>query len=107
MLGPGATLSYICLVFLYLLGPGATFGEVALMKEDDCIRTASIVADETCDLIVVDRSLYNRSVKNVLKKEFEDKQNFIATNKYFQTWAPKYKKQLAMALQVSVLLPNY
>lgn len=80
-------------------GAGAVFGEVALLKEDDCTRTASIITDETCDFVVIDRELYNRSVKNVLKKEFEEKTNFIATNPYFQLWAPKYKKQLAMALQ--------
>jgi hypothetical protein len=41
----------------FLAGPGATFGEVALLKEDDCIWTAFIIADvETGnDLIIVDR----------------------------------------------------
>ena len=37
-------------------------------------------------------------MKNVLKKEFEDKTNFIASNPFFNAWPPKYKKQLAMAL---------
>ena len=78
-------------------GAGATFGEVALFS-DDCIRTASIISDDNADLIVVDRELYNRSVKSVLQKEFEDKSNFIATSPYFHNWPPKYKKQLAMAL---------
>ena len=46
-----------------LSGPGATFGEVALLKEDDCLRTASILAsDSTVDLIEIDRNLYNRCV---------------------------------------------
>ena len=43
---------------LYLSsGVGATFGEVALMKEEDCIRTASIITDDEKgnDLIIVDR----------------------------------------------------
>lgn len=44
----------------------------------------------------------SRSVKNVLKKEFDDKANFIANNPFFKNWAPKYKKQLAMALQIEV-----
>ena len=70
---------------------------------DDCIRTASIICNEPTDLIVVDRELYNRSVKNVLKKEFEDKSNFIASNPYFKAWPPKYKKQLAMALQIETV----
>ena len=34
----------------------------------------------------------------MLKKEFEDKTNFIANNPFFNAWPPKYKKQLAMAL---------
>lgn len=37
------------------------------MISEDSVRTASIVADEHIDLIVVGRKLYNRSVKNVLQ----------------------------------------
>lgn len=74
------------------------FGDVALMS-DDCIRTASVIVDEPSDYIVVDRELYERSVKSVLKKEFEDKTNFIANCPYFKSWMPKYRKQLAMAMQ--------
>ncbi|KAK2173403.1 hypothetical protein NP493_877g00021 [Ridgeia piscesae] len=88
--------TYVC-----SLVPGATFGEVALLSED-CIRTASIIADERTDLIVVDRQLYNRSVKYVLQKEFEDKSTFIATNPLFRGWAPRYHKQLTMALQKDI-----
>lgn len=65
---------------------------------DDCIRTASIVAEEKTDLLVVDRSLYNRAVKDVLAREFEEKAAFIKDNPLFYNWAPRYKKQLAMAL---------
>ncbi|XP_064619879.1 uncharacterized protein LOC135483173 isoform X2 [Lineus longissimus] len=84
--------------FVCSLGPGDAFGEVALLSED-CIRTASIVVDEHTDLICIDRALYNRSVKSVLQEEFEDKANFIATNPFFSNWAPRYKKQLAMAFR--------
>lgn len=80
-----------------MTGAGATFGEVALIS-DDCIRTASIIADDCADLVMVDRELYDRSVKAVLQKEFEDKSDFIASSPYFSKWPPKYKKQLAMAL---------
>jgi hypothetical protein len=81
-----------------LSGRDAVFGDVALMS-DDCIRTASVIVDEPSDYIVVDRELYERSVKSVLKKEFEDKTNFIASCPFFKSWMPKYRKQLAMALQ--------
>jgi len=79
-------------------GRDAVFGDVALMS-DDCIRTASVIVDEPSDYIVVGRELYERSVKSVLKKEFEDKTNFIAKCPYFKSWMPKYRNQLAMAMQ--------
>ena len=49
------------------LGAGAQFGDVALVSED-AVRTASIIIDESSDVIIVDRALYNRSVKAVIEK---------------------------------------
>lgn len=80
---------------------GFSFGEVALIDET-CVRTASIVADERTDLVIVDKALYTRSVKDIIAKEFEDKRDFIARSKLFSSWAPKYRKQLAMALYKEV-----
>ncbi|XP_012946512.1 cAMP-dependent protein kinase regulatory subunit, partial [Aplysia californica] len=83
--------------FVTSLGPGAPFGDVALTSGDS-IRTASIISDERTDLLVVDRALYNRSMKEVLAKEFLEKTTFIKNNPLFSNWPPKYRKQLAMAL---------
>ncbi|XP_064616273.1 uncharacterized protein LOC135480373 [Liolophura sinensis] len=83
--------------FVCHLGAGEPFGEVALVSED-CVRTASIIAEDTTDLVVVDRALYNRSVRDVLAQEFEEKTNFIKATPLFSNWAPKYRKQLAMAM---------
>ncbi|XP_053381442.1 uncharacterized protein LOC123556827 isoform X2 [Mercenaria mercenaria] len=83
--------------FVTSLGSGFPFGEVALVS-DDAVRTATIVAEEETDLLVVDRALYNRAVRDVLAEEFEEKQNFIQTNSLFSSWIPKYKKQLTMAM---------
>ncbi|XP_059149920.1 uncharacterized protein LOC131936840 isoform X2 [Physella acuta] len=79
------------------LESGTPFGDVALTSGDS-IRTASIVADERTDLLVVDRALYNRSMKEVLAKEFLEKTTFIKNNPLFSNWSPRYRKQLAMAL---------
>ena len=68
------------------------------LVSDDAVRTATIVAEEETDLLVVDRALYNRAVRDVLAEEFEEKQNFIQTNDLFTSWIPKYKKQLTMAM---------
>lgn len=83
--------------FVTTLGEGNTVGEVALIDET-CVRTASIVADSKTDLVIVDKPLYNRCVKETLAKEFEDKRQFIANNSLFSSWAPKYTKQLTMAM---------
>lgn len=46
-------------MYLYVLkGPGEGFGEVALVRDE--LRTASIIADEKTDLMVVNKSLYSR-----------------------------------------------
>ncbi|XP_052224591.1 uncharacterized protein LOC127840150 [Dreissena polymorpha] len=83
--------------FVTSLGSGFPFGEVALVS-DDAVRTATIIAEEETDLLVVDRALYNRAVRDVLAAEFEEKQFFIKHNDMFSSWIPKYRKQLAMAM---------
>ena len=76
-------------------GLGETFGEVALVADD--VRTASVIANESAELIVIDLELYNRSISKVVKKEFEDKIRYISDFQYFHKLAPKYRRQLAMA----------
>ena len=41
---------------------GKAFGEIALMNEDS-VRTASIISDEDCDLMVINRTVYNATLK--------------------------------------------
>jgi CRP-like cAMP-binding protein len=53
-----------CVVFV--LEGGKSFGEIALISQDS-IRNASVVADETSDLLVIHRDLYNRSLKVGIK----------------------------------------
>ncbi|XP_052217080.1 uncharacterized protein LOC127834962 isoform X3 [Dreissena polymorpha] len=79
-------------------GEGKSFGEMALLKVD-CIRTATVVADMDTDLVVIDRNLYNRSVRDVLEKEFEQKVNFVEKNVLFHGWPVKQQKLLTVALK--------
>ena len=46
---------------------GRAFGELALLSED-CIRTASVIADEHTDLIIINRDLYSRSMDRVMRQ---------------------------------------
>jgi hypothetical protein len=85
-----------------LPGEGRTVGEVALTK-DDGIRTATVVADIETDLLVVDRALYRRSVRDVLEEEFNQKTDFVDRNPTFEQWTAKQKKQLVISLQKEVM----
>jgi len=78
--------------------PGAAFGEVALLT-DNGTRSASVIADRPTDLIVIDRDLYERCVQDVIRREFQQKADFVAGHPQFGRWAPKYRHQLAMALE--------
>ena len=82
--------------------PGAAFGEVALLT-DSGTRSASVIADELTDLIVIERALYNRCVQDVISHEFQQKDHFITEHAQLSSWAPKYRKQLIMALEKEVL----
>lgn len=90
---------------VFFSATGDPFGEVALLSKD-CIRTASVVAEENIDLMVVEKSLYERSVRDVLTKEFQQKIAFICANPLFRDWPHKYRHQLAMAVYKIVLAYN-
>ncbi|XP_052798418.1 uncharacterized protein LOC128230299 isoform X2 [Mya arenaria] len=77
---------------------GRSFGELALINTD-CVRNASIIADETTDLIVVNRDLYNRSLKAFQEKEFNEKKRFVEEYPLFRNWQARYRRQLAMSLR--------
>eukprot|EP00106_Octopus_bimaculoides_P003675 XP_014771117.1 PREDICTED: uncharacterized protein LOC106869764 [Octopus bimaculoides] len=88
--------------FVCNLVPGDPFGEVALLSTDS-IRTATVIADEITDLMVVSKALYERSVKDVLTWEFQQKIAFICAHPLFWGWSHKYRHQLAMAVYKIVL----
>ncbi|XP_021347854.1 uncharacterized protein LOC110446855 isoform X2 [Mizuhopecten yessoensis] len=77
---------------------GKSFGELALINAD-CVRNATIIADETTDLVVVNRELYDRSLHYFQAREFEERKAFVEGNPMFSNWQPKYKKQMSMSLR--------
>lgn len=84
--------------FFSSLECGKSFGELALINADS-VRNATIITDETTDLIVIGRDLYNRCIKSFHAKEFAERKQFVESNPLFDKWHPKYKKQLAMSLK--------
>ena len=84
--------------FLIIAVSGMAFGELALINKD-CIRNASIVADERTDLLVVNRELFNRSLCSAQAADFEARTRFANEHPLFKQWPYKHRKQLAMSIR--------
>ncbi|XP_048730668.1 uncharacterized protein LOC125647883 isoform X2 [Ostrea edulis] len=82
---------------------GRSFGELALINAD-CIRNATIIADEKTDLVIVNRDLYKRSLHEFQAKDFDERKRFVDSHSMFDNWLPKYKKQMAMSLRREKIL---
>ena len=67
------------------------------MSEDT--RSASIIADEITDLMVINKSLYAKCLQAPTLRKLEEKQQFINKSPFFSNWAPKMKKLLSLCLE--------
>lgn len=83
------------------LGAGEGFGEIALVSEDN--RTASIIADEVTDLMVVNKALYARCLQAPTLRKLAEKRNFINNSPFFGNWSPKMKKLLSLCLERDII----
>ncbi|KAF6032106.1 hypothetical protein EB796_009606 [Bugula neritina] len=77
--------------YVATIADGKSFGELALLKRD-CIRNATIITDTNTRMLVVNRQLYNRCIKESQEKEFQAKQLFVHTSEYFEGWSLKSKR---------------
>ncbi|KAL3310442.1 hypothetical protein Ciccas_010992 [Cichlidogyrus casuarinus] len=87
--------------FIGKLGPGQSFGELALINQD-CIRNASIVTDSSCDLLAITRELYNRGLRVIHERDLQARWSFVRQCQLFSKWPNKYKKQAVMSLKTHV-----
>ena len=87
--------------YITSLGAGEGFGEIALVSEDR--RTASIIADETTDLMVVNKALYARCLQAPAQRKLNEKQSFINGSQFFGSWPNKMKKLLSLCLERDVI----
>nr|XP_054750515.1 uncharacterized protein LOC129256296 [Lytechinus pictus] len=79
------------------LEAGKCFGELALVQNNP-IRTASIIANQQTNLIVINRELYNRCLKAAQQHEFNLKKNFVNTFPLFRNWTPRQRSVMTMSL---------
>ncbi|TGZ74530.1 hypothetical protein CRM22_000879 [Opisthorchis felineus] len=84
--------------FVGHLERGGCFGEVALLDKES-LRTATVIADCETELIVIDRTLYNRSLKEVHQVELREKAEFVNQCPTFAGWPYALLKQVGLSLR--------
>lgn len=53
------------------------------------MRNASIIAEERTDLVVINRDLYNRSIRAVQEADLRARQDFVSNCPLFNSWLPR------------------
>ena len=84
-------------VLVNRLGPGGTFGELALMYNSP--RAATVVACEDSVLWVLSRSLFRRALKAINKTKFEEFSTFLASVPVLSPLLSSERSQIAEALE--------
>ncbi|CAD5117966.1 DgyrCDS6708 [Dimorphilus gyrociliatus] len=84
------------------LGRGSMFGEVALLSENS-IRTASVMCDEKCDLLAIDRQTYNQSLRSWQEEEFKEKTEFVKEHSLFRNCSLDNRVNMAISLRKVVI----
>ncbi|KAL4222922.1 hypothetical protein ACF0H5_018962 [Mactra antiquata] len=84
--------------FIANYGVGGTFGELALVNQD-AVRNASIIADEDTDMIVIDRDLFERSLKEEQETRYAEIRTFIDEHPFFKDMNTRFKKLLEMSIR--------
>ncbi|KAK7486690.1 hypothetical protein BaRGS_00022091 [Batillaria attramentaria] len=79
------------------VGTGKSFGELALIHPEST-RNATIIANHPCDLLVVSRDLYNKTLHAFQAKEYAERQKFVQDCPLFHKWNARYRKMAAMSL---------
>lgn len=69
------------------LGPGSTFGELALLHND--MRRATIVCKENCEFLKVDKPDFNKILKENYKRDVELRRTMVEGHPLFRGWSAK------------------
>ena len=71
--------------FIVKLGPGMSFGEMALIKNET--RNVNIIADEHCELMSIDKSDYRKIIKDIEEQKINSQiKSFKMDYPFFQEW---------------------
>ena len=73
---------------------------MALISDD--VRNATIISDTRSQFLVLDKVVYNRSLRKTQEAEFRAFNNFVNSCPVFLNWSSRYKKQVSMSLSRSI-----
>ncbi|KAL4487121.1 hypothetical protein ABPG72_001573 [Tetrahymena utriculariae] len=78
--------------------PGDSFGEIALMTQQN--RSATLVAKEDCDLLVLDKEGFDKTISYMKQNTIREKIEFIKSFEFFSTLSTKRVLQLIQQFKV-------
>lgn len=83
--------------FLYkvnTLGPGQSFGELALLEESQNRRTATIITDSQCHFATLDKKHYRMILGKQEQREISEAMDLLDSIRIFNQWDRKTTKTL-------------
>ncbi|CAF1575190.1 unnamed protein product [Adineta ricciae] len=83
--------------YIVTLVGGSDFGERALITNEP--RSATVMTTSPTDLLVVDREVFNRTLKSVHEKELQEKTEFINRSPLFSSWSARMKRLVSLSLE--------
>ncbi|CAF0826170.1 unnamed protein product [Rotaria sp. Silwood1] len=83
--------------YIVTLVGGFDFGERALVTNEP--RSATVMTITPTDLLVVDREVFNRTLKAAHEKELQEKTEFINRCPLFSSWSPRLKRLVSLSLE--------
>mmetsp|Transcript_1183 Transcript_1183/g.2889 ORF Transcript_1183/g.2889 Transcript_1183/m.2889 type:complete len:470 (+) Transcript_1183:7340-8749(+) len=87
-----------------ILGVGASFGELSLLKHQP--RAATIRCEEACSVAVVSSEDYNELLKSIEEKRLTEKTSFMSTLPLFKGWTKAYLEKTSFYFNERVLRRN-
>ena len=80
------------------------FGETSLLAEQS-ERIASVITDEQTELLVINRNVFDRYLRELVRESFSEKGDFVTAATYFNCCPPSIRTSLMMLLQKKTM--NY
>ncbi|KAK7012116.1 cAMP-dependent protein kinase regulatory subunit [Biomphalaria glabrata] len=84
--------------FIMEYGVGESFGEAVLLGEDK-IRNASVIANDDCQMMVVDQLLFDKALKSHEQQIQNEILNFLDCQPFFGRMSSKFKRLLQLSLK--------